>query len=271
MSKTRLMGILNVTPDSFYGKSRFPDADAAIRRGLELYEEGADIIDIGGESTRPGSDPVSVQEELNRVVPVISSLAKKIPIPLSIDTMKPEVAEAAIHAGASIINDVTGFSHPEMRRLAAISKLPICVMHMQGSPKTMQKKPSYPEGIIEHLTAYFEHRIELLLVNGVSHDQIILDPGIGFGKTVADNLEILHNVRRLKDIGFPLLVGISRKSFLSKILNRPAEELLAATLALNTVHIINGVDIIRVHDVRNTGTLLMYWRTCVKGNQKVYS
>lgn len=244
------MGILNITPDSFYSRSRYIDLDAAIKRGIEMYRQGADIIDIGGESTRPGSEPVSEKEEMDRVIPIISALVKEIPLPLSIDTMKPNVAQAAVECGASIINDVTGFSHPEMRQLAAKSKLPICVMHMHGSPKSMQENPFYPEGIVTHLIDFFHRRIELLLASGISQDQIILDPGIGFGKTVADNLEIIQNLRRLKDIGYPLLMGISRKSFLSKLLNKPAGDLLSATLAVSAIHIFSGIDYIRVHDVQ---------------------
>jgi dihydropteroate synthase len=164
--------------------------------------------------------------------------------------MKPSVARAAIEAGALMINDVSGFADPEMRKIAAYYKVPLCLMHMHGSPKTMQNHPYYPEGIIPYLLKYFKEQTALLIEYGVPKDKIIIDPGIGFGKTVADNLEIIHNLHRLKDIGYPILLGISRKSFLSKLLNKPSTDLLAATLAVNALGIIGGVDIIRVHDVQ---------------------
>lgn len=244
------MGVLNVTPDSFFAGSRFLNVEDAVHRGIKIFEEGADIIDVGGESTRPSSDPVDETEEIRRVVPVIQTLSQKVPIKISIDTMKPKVAMAAIEAGAGMINDVSGFRDPEMRKAAAMTGVEICVMHMLGNPKSMQQNPVYPEGIIEHLLRYFDAQISLLVKEGVKKNQIIIDPGIGFGKTVADNLEIIHNLRRLKDIGFPLLLGASRKSFMSRLLNKPADDLLAATIATNTLGILAGVDLLRVHDVR---------------------
>lgn len=249
MPKVRIMGILNVTPDSFYPKSCFYSLDAAIRRGIEIHNQGADILDIGGESTRPGSDPVGLQEELKRVIPVIKALAKEIPIPISIDTMKPEVAEAAVEAGATLINDVNGFRDPQMQKIAVQSKASLCLMHMLGIPKTMQQNPIYPEGIVAHLMNFLTQQTEALIQSGVAKDKIIIDPGIGFGKTVADNLEIIDNLHKLKDIGFPLLLGVSRKSFLRKMLNTATPEMLAATLTVNMLGILQGVDIIRVHDV----------------------
>lgn len=250
MSKTKLMGILNVTPDSFYDGNRHFDVSAAIKRGIEIYQHGADIIDIGGESTRPGSDPVNESEELQRVIPVIQELIKHISIPISIDTMKPSVALAAIEAGASMINDVSGFRHPNMREIASHFAVEVCVMHMFGEPKTMQLKPVYPNGVILDVLKFFDTQISLLLKAGIKQNKIILDPGIGFGKTIADNLEIIHNLHKFKELGFPLLVGVSRKSFMSKLLNKPSSELLAATLVMNALVITTGVDIIRVHDIQ---------------------
>lgn len=250
MIKTKLMGILNVTPDSFYDGNQYFDINSAVKRGIEIYQQGANIIDIGGESTRPGSEKVDEQAELNRVIPVIHALKKAVPIPISIDTMKPTVALAAVKAGATIINDVNGFRDPEMREVASRHNVEVCVMHMLGEPKTMQLSPLYPNGIIFHLIEFFETQVSFLTQAGIQPNKIILDPGIGFGKTIADNLEIIHNLQRLKDIGFPLLVGVSRKSFMSKLLNKPSSELLAATLAINTLVISAGVDIIRVHDIR---------------------
>lgn len=247
---TKLMGILNATPDSFYDKGRYSTFDAAIERGIQIYNEGADLIDIGGESTRPGSLAVDEAQELERVIPIISALHAKIPIPISIDTQKPKVAQAAIEAGASFINDVSGFHDPLMQEIAASSGVTICVMHMQGNPRTMQNNPQYPEGIMAHLLDWFEQRVEILLRSGIDQRQIVLDPGIGFGKTVDDNLEIIQNLPRIRALGFPLLVGVSRKSFMGKILNKTAIELLPATIAVNTLLIQSRVDIIRVHDVR---------------------
>jgi len=247
---TKIMGILNVTPDSAYSGSRFYALDSAIAQGILLAQQGADILDIGGESTRPGATPVTLDEELNRVIPVITQLKTKISIPISIDTTKPEVAEHAIAAGATLINDVSGFRDPLMIKLAAQTNSDICVMHMQGNPETMQNMPSYPRGIITELLNWFEQKIEILLRHGISKNKIILDPGIGFGKTVADNLEILHNLPQFKELGFPVLLGLSRKSFMGKILGVSNNELLSATLAMNTIAIWSGVDYIRVHDVK---------------------
>ncbi len=255
--KTQLMGILNTTPDSFYDKSRFSDVEAAVTRGQQIFAEGADIIDIGGESTRPRNlylNPdevaVSAAEELKRVIPVIQKIKGLIPIPISIDTMKPEVAAKAIEAGAQWINDVSGFRHPEMRAIAAATGAKLCVMHMQGNPYTMQIDPHYEKPILDHIKSWFTDILEKLIQSGVKESHIVLDPGIGFGKTVAHNLEILHNLAQLKSLGFPILLGISRKYFMSKILNKPPTELLPATLAMNTIAILSHVDYIRVHDVQ---------------------
>lgn len=243
----KLMGILNVTPDSFYAPSRAMDMERALERAKQIYSEGADILDIGGESTRPNATPVPEAEELQRVIPIIKAL--KGLLPLSIDTFKPRVAAEALKAGAEIINDVSGFTDPSMRALAAESGVTICVMHMQGNPINMQQNPHYPNGIIPELLSWFKIQIELLLKAGVKEKQIILDPGIGFGKTVAHNLEIIENLAVLKAMGFPLLVGVSRKSFMAKILGKNSAELLPATLAMNTALLLAGVDIIRVHDI----------------------
>jgi len=250
MPKTQLMAILNVTPDSFYINSRFPDIQRAIDTALTHQSHGADILDIGGESSRPGAPSISETDELERVIPVIQSLKSKLTIPISIDTVKPRVAAAAIEAGAVLINDINGFNDPEMIALAADKKVDICLMHMQGSPRTMQMQPYYPEGIIPHLLQWFERKCDTLIQFGVDPKKIILDPGIGFGKTIADNLQIIHNLPQFKRLGFRVLLGISRKSFLSKILNKPPEDLLAATLAINAIALTSHIDFIRVHDVK---------------------
>ena len=205
---------------------------------FKCAREGADWIDVGGESTRPGAIPVGEDEELRRVIPVIKALKKEISIPLSIDTMKPYVAEAALDAGVSFINDVSGFRDPAMREVAATSNCPICVMHMHETPTTMQTNPHYPEGIISFLLDWFKERIDLLVSCGVKEQQILLDPGIGFGKTVADNVEIVHNLHKIKGMGFPVLIGLSRKSFLGKIINKSYPDLLPVSLAVNTLAIL---------------------------------
>lgn len=247
--KTQLMAILNVTPDSAYPQARWPHESEAIEQGLNLYKQGADILDIGGESTRPHATPVEEKEELRRVIPVIKALKKAIPIPLSIDTFKPAVARAALEAGATFINDISGFSDPAMLELAVEAQIPICVMHMQGTPQTMQIQPFYEQGVIPTLIDWFQKKVDLLLKKGVKAQNIFLDPGVGFGKTVDHNVEIIDNLQKIKALGFPVLVGCSRKSFLGKLLNKPIEELLPATLTVNMLAIQAQVEIIRVHDV----------------------
>jgi len=263
MIVTQLMGILNVTPDSCFDQGRWFEHSTAIQRGIQIYREGADWLDVGGESTRPGAQPVSETEELRRVIPVIKSLKQEISIPISIDTMKAKVAETAIEAGASLINDISGFCDPAMRQIAASSQLPICVMHMHETPATMQNKTHYPQGIIPFLLDWFKRRIDLLLASGIHEKNIILDPGIGFGKTVADNVEIVHNLYDIKALGFPVLMGLSRKSFLGKIINKGYPELLPVSLAINTLAILAHVDIIRVHDIsehRDVIDLMAYFK-----------
>ncbi|MGA8164310.1 MAG: dihydropteroate synthase [Waddliaceae bacterium] len=245
----KIMGIINATPDSFYDGGKCFSLENAVKQGIDMYREGADILDIGGESTRPSAHPVGEEEELARVIPVIKTLKKEIPIPLSIDTMKPRVAAAAVEAGAAIINDVSGFRDPEMVQVAINASVPICVMHMKGTPKTMQINPRYEQGVVSHLLQWFEERVNCLCHAGIKKNHIILDPGIGFGKTVDDNLKILQNLQRFTTMGFPLLLGLSRKSFMGKIVNKEASKLLSMTIAMNTIGLLAGVDIIRVHDV----------------------
>lgn len=248
--KTKIMGILNITPDSCFDQGRWFDPIKAVMRGLEIQRQGADILDIGGESTRPNAIPVSEKEELTRVIPVILALKEKgISIPISIDTMKPKVAAAALEAGASWINDVTGFSDPDMRSIARETNATLCVMHMNGNPQTMQINPHYPKGIVPFLVEWFSQRIEELLKCSIKEEQIVLDPGIGFGKTVEDNRAILHHVAQIKALGFPVLLGLSRKSFLGKIIDKTYPDLLPVTIAANTLAIRSKVDYIRVHDV----------------------
>lgn len=255
----KLMGVLNVTPDSSYDKGRHFAFEDSLKRAREIVEEGGDMIDVGGESTRPGAAPVEEAEELRRVLPVIKELRRTFNLPISIDTVKWRVAEAAIEAGAAFINDVTGFDDPEMVRLASATGVGVCVMHMQGTPRTMQLAPYYEEGITKYLLKYFEEKVETLVKAGISKKKIYLDPGIGFGKTVAHNLEIIHNLSEFKKFCCPLLLGLSRKSFMGKINNKTYDELLPETLAIHTVACLNGLnelDFLRVHDVKDNRNII---------------
>lgn len=250
--KTKIMGIVNVTPDSFYECSRSRSLGAAVARALEMaHIEGADIIDIGGESTRPYSDPVPEKEEMGRIIPVIRELIRqKCSVPISVDTIKPNVAKQALDAGATFINDVSGFRDPEMRLVAKESGCYACVVHMLGDPKTMQDSPCYEGGVVKDVFEWLEMQAKVLLHEGIDQEKIILDPGIGFGKTVTDNLQLLAHIDTLQELGFKTLVGVSRKSFMSKLLGRDTRDLMAATLAVNVMLMQKKIDYIRVHDVK---------------------
>lgn len=245
------MGVINVTPDSFFDKGRFFDKKKAVRRALEIASEGADIIDIGGESTKPGAEEVGIGEELKRVIPVIDALAGKIKKPISIDTRKSQVAMAAVRAGASIVNDVSALRGDPLMA-AAVSQIgaAVILMHMKGTPKTMQKAPRY-KNTIKDISAYLEGSVKIALASGIKKQSIIVDPGIGFGKTLRHNLEILRSLGEFRSMGFPLCVGTSRKSFIGMILkcDDPSGRLYG-TIAADTAAIMNGADILRVHDVR---------------------
>ncbi|MDP2276671.1 MAG: dihydropteroate synthase, partial [Nitrospirota bacterium] len=249
--KTYLMGILNVTPDSFSDGGQYFDRALAIKRAHEMVEEGADIIDIGGESTRPGSEPVPLEEEISRTIPVIEALAKNIKVPISIDTYKAEVAKMALDAGASIVNDISGLRFdPEMPRVVSQYKVPVVIMHIKGMPKNMQVNPQY-EALITEIMDYFRESIRFAMKSGIAEDKIIIDPGIGFGKTFDHNLEIIKNLHEFTFLEKPLLVGPSRKAFIGKVLDdAPASERLEGTAAVVAISILNGANIIRVHDVR---------------------
>jgi len=249
MSKPLVMGIINVTPDSFFDGNGSCSLEKALAQAKKLIAEGADLLDIGGESSRPGALPVSEEEELARIIPVIKELKKITPLPLSIDTRKPRVAVKALESGASIINDITGLIDPAMREAARAFSAEVCIMHMQNDPLTMQNNPCYDEGIIPSLLQWFEEQIKMAVKEGIAEHRIILDPGIGFGKSVQDNLDILNNLTLFKRFGLRLLVGLSRKSFMGNILKKSPRDLLPATLAMNTMALLAGADIIRVHDV----------------------
>jgi len=247
--QTLLMGVLNVTPDSFSDGGLFIDKEKAFARGLKMIEEGADFIDIGGESTRPGSKPLGLDEELRRVIPVIESLAKEVDAPISIDTYKSAVAKKAIEAGAQIINDISGLHlDPSLSQVAAKENVPLVLMHISGNPETMQENIHY-ESIFSEIIQYLKDSIQRAETAGVDPEQIIIDPGIGFGKTVEDNLIILKNLQEFKILGRPLLLGTSRKNFIGKILNADVTERLEGTLSSIVVGVLNGAHIIRCHDV----------------------
>jgi len=247
-----VMGIVNVTPDSFSDGGKFYSPAKAVAHALELVAQGAEILDIGGESTRPGAETVSESEELRRVIPVIESLAAKVKIPLSIDTVKPAVARAALDAGASIVNDVAANrSDDVMWKIVAESGAGYVCMHAQGGPRTMQKNPVYKD-VVRDVGAFFRERLEKLEAAGVAADRVVFDPGIGFGKTPEHNLQLLANLRRFTRLKRPLLLGVSRKSFIGKLLGAALNERLPASLACATLAVASGVQIIRVHDVAET-------------------
>jgi dihydropteroate synthase len=255
MAAYTLMGVINVTPDSFSDGGSFIEPDAAVTHGKRLINEGADILDIGGESTRPGADPVSEDEELWRVMPVLEGLADS-GAQLSIDTMKPGVARHAIDTGATIVNDVTAFRFaPEMAQLVAESGATTCLMHMLGEPRTMQLNPTYDD-VVSDVKAFLEERLAFAVGEGVPEEKIWLDPGIGFGKNLDHNLELLRRLDELTAIGRPLVIGTSRKSFLGKITGRDVAERLAGTIATNVLALERGATIFRVHDVAEVGDAL---------------
>lgn len=244
-----LMGIVNVTPDSFSDGGLFVNADAAVDRSLKLEKDGADIIDIGGESTRPGAESVSVDEEISRVLPVIEGIRRRSKIPISIDTTKSQVAKAALDAGACMVNDISaGRFDPGMFAVVAGYNVPICLMHMQGNPKTMQVAPHY-EDLFGEIHDFLAARIETAVKNGIPQSNIVIDPGIGFGKSAEENLELVRNLRFLNDLGCPVLIGTSKKSFIGKLLELQVNQRLEATLATLALAFDGGASIFRVHDI----------------------
>ena len=249
---TKLMGILNVTPDSFSDGGQHFDVDAALEAGLQMARDGADFVDVGGESTRPGAEPVSVAEELRRVLPVIGYLTSK-GVGVSVDTSKPWVAHEAIEAGAGIVNDVTALRDPEMRAYCAHARVTVCLMHMKGEPRTMQAAPVY-EDVVEEVRRFLLEAALRAEAAGIASDKIWLDPGIGFGKTIEHNLLLLRHLDRIVSLGYPVLVGISRKSFLGRIASPaaplPVYQRLSASLAAQTLAQSRGAAILRVHDVK---------------------
>jgi dihydropteroate synthase len=261
----RLMGIVNVTPDSFSDGGRFLDRDAAVDHALQLAGEGADILDVGGESTRPGATPVSLEDELARVIPVVRELAAKTAVPISIDTTKAEVARQALDAGAAIVNDISGLTFdPQMIDVCRDAEAGVICMHIQKTPQTMQDNPTYGD-VVEEICKFFAERLATLEAAGVPPERIVLDPGIGFGKTAAHNVAILSNIRRFRELGRPVLIGHSRKRFLKKVLGREIEEPCAGTLGVSLALAAQHCDLLRVHDVRATRDALLAYRTIVSG------
>jgi len=247
--RTLLMGVLNVTPDSFSDGGFFFDKEKAIAHGLRMVEEGADIIDIGGESTRPGSKPLELEEELRRIIPVIESLAKEVDVPISIDTYKSTMAQRAIEAGAEMINDISGLHFdPGLAQVAAKEDAPLVLMHIRGTPETMQKDVHY-DSLFSEILQYLKDSIQRAESAGLDPRQIIIDPGIGFGKTVEDNLLIIKNLYEFRILGKPILLGTSRKTFIGKILNTEVGDRLEGTLSSIAIGVLNGAHIIRSHDV----------------------
>ncbi len=259
--RTLIMGILNVTPDSFYEGGKYSSVESALERAREMVEEGADIIDVGGESSRPGSLPVSKDEELSRILPVIKAISDELDVPISVDTYRAEVAEEAIKAGAGMVNDITAMGGDDgMAKVVSEHGVPICLMHMKGTPQNMQKNPHYDDTMAE-ITKFLHERAEYAMAKGIDEKNIILDPGIGFGKRtgegIEDNCEIIARLAELKSLGFPVLVGASRKTFIGNLSNTRVEERLEGSLGAEAIAIANGADILRVHDVKETKRMAM--------------
>jgi dihydropteroate synthase len=254
-----LMGVVNVTPDSFSDGGDFLDPHRAIEHGLSLAKAGADLLDVGGESTRPGAPPVPAAEELRRILPVIRALAERGGgVPISVDTRKAEVAKEALAAGACLVNDVTGFSDPEMAKVVADAGAACCLMHIQGTPQTMQDRPHYGD-VVDEVLEFLRGAVERALAAGIPRERILVDPGIGFGKTMGHNLFLLRRLQDLRLLGLPILVGTSRKSFLGRLTGgKPVNERLAATLgSVAAVAVLGGADLVRVHDVAETQDVLL--------------
>ncbi len=250
-SRINIMGVLNVTPDSFSDGGRFIETSAAIEHAQQLIEQGADILDIGGESTRPGAARVSVDEEIERTIPIIEAIRRFSDIPISIDTSKAEVMTAAATAGVNMINDVWALRQPGALAAAAASGLPVCMMHMLGEPGTMQEKPVYRD-VVAEVRQFLLERVEAALAAGIPAERLVIDPGFGFGKTLQHNLQLLNNLASFTELGYPLLVGISRKSMLGMILDKPVDQRLYGSISAAVIAAMAGADIIRVHDVTET-------------------
>jgi dihydropteroate synthase len=257
LSRVAIMGVLNVTPDSFSDGGAYLERERAVAHARAMVAEGADIIDVGGESTRPGAKSVSAAQEIDRVVPVIESLSREVQVPISVDTSKPEVMRAAVKAGAGFINDVRGLREPGALAEAAALERPVCLMHMRGEPGTMQDDPEYDD-VVADVRDFLNERVVAAIATGISRERIVVDPGFGFGKTMAHNLELLRRLRELSALG-PVLVGLSRKSMIGKLLGLPVEHRQHASVALALLAAQNGAQILRVHDVAATVQAVRTW------------
>ncbi|MBN9230632.1 MAG: dihydropteroate synthase [Legionella sp.] len=260
------MGVLNVTPDSFSDGNEFFSVDKAVAKALHLIEDGADLIDVGGESTRPGASPVTLMEEIARVVPVIRALRTVSDTVISIDTYKPEVMAAAVAAGADMINDVQALQAPGAVELVANLKVPICLMHMKGTPQHMQQNPTYVQGVVAEVMDFFNERIQRCIDAGMAKEKIILDPGFGFGKQVHHNLTLIKQLARFSVFKLPILLGVSRKSTIGKILGREVNGRLIGSIVLGALAVINGANILRTHDVQETKEALTMLRMIQHAN-----
>ena len=250
LSQPVVMGVLNVTPDSFSDGGQYHEADAAVSHGLRMVEEGAAIIDVGGESTRPGADPVNAEEEIRRVVPVIEKLRAQTDAIISVDTSKPQVMRAAAAVGAGLINDVRALSEEGALEAAAATQCAVCLMHMQGDPRSMQLAPHYDD-VVSEVKAFLEQRVSVCRAAGIAADRMVIDPGFGFGKTLEHNLQLLRHLRELGN-EIPIMVGLSRKSIVGRLTGRPSGERVYGSVALAVMAVINGARIVRVHDVGAT-------------------
>lgn len=262
-----VMGVLNVTPDSFSDGGRFDRPAAALDRAAQMVADGVDIIDVGGESTRPGATPVSIDQELNRVMPVLESLVARFDVPVSVDTSSAQVMRAAAAAGAAMINDVRALQRPGALEAAAESGLPICLMHMQGDPQTMQARPAY-SNVLEEVQGFLEERIAACLAAGIARQSLLIDPGFGFGKSLEHNLVLLRELATFRGLGLPMLVGMSRKSMIDRITGQPVDQRLAGSLALAVLAAERGARIIRVHDVRETIDALRVTHAVLNGMEE---
>lgn len=251
LSRPQIMGVLNVTPDSFSDGGQFVSAQSALNHAEKMVAEGAAIIDVGGESTRPGADPVSVEQELERVVPVVEALAGRVDAVISVDTSTPQVMAQSAAAVAGLINDVRALKRPGAMEAALLTQLPVCLMHMQGQPQSMQDNPSYGS-VVDEVFGFFEARVAECAAAGFPRERLLLDPGFGFGKTLDHNLGLLKHLSRFKQLDLPILVGMSRKSMIGNILHKPVEKRLYGSVAAALIAVGNGANIIRVHDVEAT-------------------
>jgi dihydropteroate synthase len=262
------MGVLNVTPDSFSDGGRFSSLDAAITQAELMIESGVDIIDIGGESTRPGSPPLSIDEELRRVMPVLYAL-RDCGKPISVDTRRPEVMQEAMIAGVDMINDITGFRDEDSLSLLRDSDCALCIMHMQGTPQTMQHDPSYDD-VVHEVSEFLSHRVDAAVSQGIDRRRLCIDPGFGFGKTLQHNLELLANVERIqRELSLPLLAGLSRKSMIGKLTDKPVEQRMAGSIAAALYAIGQGARIVRVHDVAETVDAISVWQAAKNTEAKL--